>query len=182
MTSRSLNLSMVPECMREAAAAAFADGDVARMLCTMSNTDCLPFVSVNMFALQAAGIYEAALIDAYNRTRTNLAKWKLETLEIMFRFADRDKLRAAGDPLPPGERFTLYRGVAGKGVRRRESGMSWTLDLAVATWFARRYSSELHDPAVYETTVAASQVYCYINAREEQEFILRARKWRRLDI
>jgi hypothetical protein len=89
----------------------------------------------------------------------------------MFRVADRARLRAAGDPLPEPP-FTLYRGVAGRGPARRVRGFSWTASRERGPWFADRFTSLLHDPAVYTITVGEESILAYVNERQEEEFIV----------
>ncbi len=132
-------------------------------------------------SLKEQGVYEAELVKAYFDVRTNYSGWSLKKLEMLFAYGDRQRIREAGDPIPEGEKFTLYRGVAGKRPLRKVAGFSWTSSLKVAVWFATR-DKELHDPAIYTTTVSASEVLCYINEREEQEFLLRAKHYKRLSL
>lgn len=176
----TLDLSMVPSALREHALDAYDAGNAMGILITMSNAGGLAFVCDNSRALRAKGIYEEALVYAYTGVRTNWSSWSLETIHMMFILADRAKLLAAGSPLPPGEQFTLYRGVAGVGRARRCSGMSWTNDRDRARWFATRLS-HLPGPAVHETIVSASEIYCYYTGRDENDFIVRAQRTRIVD-
>ena len=134
-----------------------------------------------MRSLKKQGIYEIELVRAYSDARTNFSGWSLKALEKMFAYGDRQRLRDAGDPMQDGDIFTLYRGVSGIRPERKVAGFSWTSSLRLAVWFAARYP-ELPDQAVYTTTVSASDVLCYINDRDEQEFVLRAKKYRRLSL
>jgi hypothetical protein len=81
--------------------------------------------------------------------------------------ADRAKFLAAGDELPGPGPFTVYRGVAGCGKARRIRGLSWTLSLQRAAWFANRF--RLADPAVYRLTADDAQVLAYLNTRYRNE-------------
>jgi hypothetical protein len=83
---------------------------------------------------------------------------------------DRQKLLAVGVPLPGPGPFIVYRGTSGEKHTRRNRGLSWTLSLDTACWFATRFPF-LKSPAVYTATVAAEQVYCFIGHRSEKEFI-----------
>jgi len=108
----------------------------------------------NQGVLKVQGAYEPALLSAWIDTRTNhhyVPRWVVDDL---FRSADRERLRAAGDPLPSVGPFTLYRGVSGRGRARRVRGISWTSSLEKAIWFAHRFAS-LGDPAVFRLVVAA---------------------------
>lgn len=171
------------EAMLADARAAFLAGDAEALLCQFSNEYGLEIVSRNATALLARGIYESTLIIAWSSTRTNWADWSLARLERLFGKADRERLRAAGDPLPAGDSFTLYRGVAGVDPRRKEAGYSWTRDRERAEWFAKRFAKHFRDPAVLVTQTRASDVLAYVDAnvgRNEDDFILRAKSWERV--
>ena len=55
--------------------------------------------------------------------------------------------------------------------------MSWTTSPAKAAWFALRYCDQLAESAVLVTRVARSEVYAYIADRDEEDFIVRAKRW-----
>jgi hypothetical protein len=130
----------------------------------------------NWAALKARGLYERALLEAFIATRTNNRDWPLYLLRWLFEQCDRSRLLAAGDPLPDGERFTIYQGVAGRGRARRIDGLLWTRDLERARWFANWYANRfsLHHPAVFALEVARADVLAYMHesGRKEQEFIV----------
>lgn len=168
--------------LRQDAEDAFETGDAEGFLCMLDNTQGLPCVLDNVHVFKAKGMYEKALVSAYVGTRTNWAHFPLSVIEWAFNQGDRIKLRDAGNPFPPGDSFVLYRGASGRHPFRKVSGMSWTSDLDKAIWFATRYEIASADPAVYKTTVHPDEVYCYVNDRSEQDFILRARRYQRLDI
>jgi hypothetical protein len=130
----------------------------------------LEFVVENLAVLREAGMFERAFLAAFTGTRTNNLHWRLDELASLFRCCDRDRLRAAGDPLPGPGPFTLYRGVAGRGARRRLRGFSWTDDVEQARWFATRF--QLAHPAVVEITVDESAVLASVNDRQEREFVI----------
>jgi hypothetical protein len=175
----SLDISLVPVDVRRQVQKYFNDGD-GRGIVFLVGKNSLRFVLDNMMALKARGIYEPALVTAYTHAAPNWWNWQLNVLNRMFKQADCAKLLSWGDPLPPGESYALYRGVAGKGKCRHVSGMSWTSDLDKAIWFARR--SFQPDPAVYRTIANREDVCCYLTDRNEDVFILQARRYRRLDI
>jgi hypothetical protein len=103
--------------------------------------------------------------------------------KIHISIGDKEKFIAAGDPLPEGDVYTIYRGVAGKGQRRKVRGLSWTALLDVACWFALRLSGGgLEDPAVYKGKIRKEDVYCYVQDRNEEEFICRPKSAKRLDM
>lgn len=178
---QQLDLSLISPVLHEQAREAFDLGDVCGLLISMDNTRCMAFVFNNIVVLKERGIFEPALVSAYMGTRNNLAYCPLSALNFIFSFADRDKLMAAGDPLPPGDEFTLYRGVAGKSPYRKPSGYSWTSDFERAVWFASRLP-RLEDPAVYKTTVHRDEILFFSNERNEQDFIFRTRKYKRITV
>lgn len=160
----------VPGPLHERALEAFRKGDALGILCTASNEQALDIVLLNARALRDRGIYEEALLEAYIGTRANWSRWSVKDLRQLFKMADREKLLAAGDPLPPGDTFTLYRGVSGAPRRRRPKGLSWTSSPEKAEWFASRLP--LPDPAVYRATVRREDVLAYSNGRSEEDFLV----------
>jgi len=168
-----LRLDLIPVLLRDKASDAYDSGDALGLLGLPGNEASLELVAYNAEALQARGIYEEALLEAFIGTRTNNLRWPVADLARLFDAADRSKLRAAGEPLPGPGPFVLYGGVAGRGADRRVRGLSWTGTVDTARWFANRF--ELPDPAVYRATVAAEDVLAYLHAdgRDEAEFIVR---------
>lgn len=166
----NLDLSCVHAHLHRQARQAFNKGDAGRLLCSMPSSACLAFVICNVAALKQRGIFEAALVQAWTASNVNNAWLDPFNAYLLFHDGDRAKIRAAGDPIPPGDTFTLYRGVAGNGVRRRINGLSWTDDLDCACWFAVRYPRLKH-PAVFTATVAADDVLFYAAGRDEREFV-----------
>jgi hypothetical protein len=144
------------------------------------------FVWDNAMILRHRGIYERLLLKSYVGAKGNWSHWNTSTIATLFRLADREKLRAAGEPLPGDGPFTVYRGVAGIGRRRRLKGFSWTDDYDRACWFAQRpqypMGPLLPNPAVLKATVAADEVLAYTNHREEREFICQPKEFERIRI
>ncbi|MFZ7128142.1 MAG: hypothetical protein ACOWWM_18455 [Desulfobacterales bacterium] len=157
--------------VREGINEAWGSGDIESVLAWMDNSLELAFVFDNHAALLARGLYERALINAYQDTRSNFLGWTLPALKFLFNKANPEKLRAEGDPMPERERYTLYRGVSGKRHERRVSGISWTDSMETARWFANRF--DLLGPAVYTITVSADDILAYLNGRNESEYLLR---------
>ena len=122
--------------------------------------------------LRKHGMYEDALEYTFTSGRAPGEGWGL-----IFSFADRERLRKCGNPLPHAGPFTLYRGVAGRGRQRAVRHFSWTGTLDVARWFAGLASytdghSSLPDPAVFVVTVPASEVLFYTDDRNEDEYVV----------
>jgi hypothetical protein len=134
--------------------------------------DALGLVADNVCQLKDRDMYEPALLEAYTGTDFRLHRWSTPALQLLFDLADREKLLASGDPLPDGDRFTIYRGVAGMGRTRRVRGFSWTPNYDRAAWFATRHI-RLADPAVYRATIQRNDVLAYRSDRDEQEFLCR---------
>jgi hypothetical protein len=133
----------------------------------------LPVVAKNREQLQQRGTFERALLRAWYATQGTTWDWQPAWIrELFVVHADRESLRAEGDPVPARPRFHVYRGVAGLGEHRRENGLAWTLDRAVAERFAS-YGLEvgLADPLVLEGSVLREDVLAYINWRKESEMI-----------
>ena len=173
-TLRKAALAPIPAALREAALAALDGGDWLGFLIKANNEDGLRLVFSHIAPLQARDCYEPALLHAFTGTRVNNHRYPVAELEILFGLADRDRLRAAGDPLPGPGPFVLYRGVAGRGRARRIRGLSWTASAERARWFANRYAATRpdSDPAVFRVTIQAHDVLAYSNERNEQEFIV----------
>jgi hypothetical protein len=163
-------LDPIPDSLRGLALANLDDGDVIGFLVRASNEYSLDLVRFNRLALKERGLYEPALLHAFTSTRVNNHRWPMNELRYLFRSADPARLRAAGDPIPPGP-FTLYRGVAGRGPARRIRSFSWTASLERAWWFARRFP-DLYDPGVYTVTVGEDSILACVDDRKEQEFIV----------
>jgi len=159
--------------IKEQGRQAFVEGDAIGFLASASNTYSMVMVYENVLPLVKRGIYEQALLDAITATRTNNRHWSLRAFRDLFRWANRAKLLAAGDPLPGPGPFTLYRGVAGTTDRaRRVRGISWTGTLAQAAWFADR-GWGLANPEVYKCVVDAKHVLSHVGShRNEDEYIV----------
>ncbi len=165
--------------MRDQALEAIKDGDVVGFLATENNEKGLEIVACNLRPLLANGLLERAFVEAWIRTRTNWVAFPLRTTRRILRHCGRERLRAAGDKIPSGDTFTLYRGVAGLGAMRRESGLSWTRSVERAAWFARRFERVLEHPAVLTTEVSRAEVLFYSDGRND-DFALFATRWREL--
>jgi hypothetical protein len=113
--------------------------------------------------------YWAAVADAWQDCeRQNLthADWRAlwsrpehESRQCVMTDAERARLEA----LP--ERVTVYRGF---NAYSGSSGMSWTLDPEVATWFARRVGPG----AVISGTVRRGRILALFDGRNESEVVV----------
>jgi hypothetical protein len=117
--------------------------------------------------LARMGMLERCVVISYISAKFDNRSWH-STIMDLFDLCDPVKLKEAADPLPPGDVFTIYRGVNGRGGARRPSGASWSLSPGVAAWFACR---ELQSPAVYIATIPRDAVLFYTNEREEREIV-----------
>ena len=177
----TLNIRLVPANVRNEAKKQFDDGNVAALLRTIPEHDRMKFVLRNSEALLQRGLYEQALARAFADTQTNFAACSPSAIRAAFERADRAKLLEAGDPLPAGDEFALYRGVAGIRRQRRLPGPAWTDDLETATGYARRGAlAGLPDPAVLVATVRREDVYWY--GKDDRTFVAFVDKPKRLDV
>lgn len=149
----------------------------------MDNMTGMFFVADNVAGLKERGWYEEAPVDAYCAARLNhaAAGWKLNELVALFEQADRERLRQVA-PIPAGEVFALYRGVAEASLDMegdfdpRFRGLSWTRSLDVAAWCACRFCDELPAdalplPVVVRAEIPRERIWCYINERGEDGFV-----------
>ena len=148
----------------------FEIGDVGKVFCCMPSDFCLWFLFMNRKAFIERGVYEEGLVCAYTAAKVNNCEVPLSFLKSLFDDCDKDRLLKAGDPLPEGDQFVIYRGVCGVGRKRRARSYSWTLDYDRAKWFSERFSF-LPNPAVYMATVKRKSILCFIQSRNESEVI-----------
>lgn len=169
-----LILDRFASALRDKAVEAFECGDPDGLLGLADNMRGLGIVEDNAAALVARGICERALLIAYTSPRTNTAGWSIRRIRALFSMADAAQLRDAGDPLPGTGPFTLHRGIAGIGSRRRVRGLSWTSDEEEARWFAVEFAGRfgLGNPAIVSGVFAEPEILAYTNEREEHEFLV----------
>ena len=165
-----LDVTLIPAPLREKAVLAYERGDALDFLSLADNVVGVELLHPNIQAFKERGCFETALTQAMTGTRTNNHHCHPQ-LSTLIRSANRQRLRAAGDPLPVRVPFRLYRGVAARGRARRVRGYSWTVDCDQALWFATRYD-HLEDPAVFATNASADDVLFFDNEGHEQEFAL----------
>ncbi len=140
----------------------------------MEPKDYLDAIFDNMGALIANGTYESTLILAYPYCPTG--NYDSDFLFYLFSMGNRAKLWAAGDEPPDSDRYTIYRGISGTGSPR---GLSWTLSLCQACWFAARGENSV----VCMAHIRKADVFCYLNSRRnEREFVCRPVTSNRLDL
>jgi hypothetical protein len=173
LLSRNLTLDQIDESLHAQAREAFIDGNAQGFLVWADGPCRLPFFIENWWQLQERGIYEASLLYAWVSPSLNHHLIPDSHIKELFDTADRGKLLEAGDPLPDGDSFMVYRGVAGTSRNRRVDGYSWTLNLLQASQFANRF--DLPDPRIYQATVRRHEILAYADGswRNEQEVICR---------
>ncbi len=116
-------------------------------------------------------LYERTIVMAH--PHINYGSIAPEVYYVVLDDADKEKLRSAGDPIPAGEHFTLYRGVC-KPHKWAVRGFSWTSDPGIASWFAQWHAEHRRgvDPVVFSLCVPRDRILFYTNNREEKEFVL----------
>jgi len=178
-----LNLDLIAPDLHEQAQEGYENGE-ANCLFLAPNDYWLTIIADNIWHLLERGIYEPGLLEAFTSCRVNHANWSVPALEFLFNLADPDNLQAAGDELPDGHELVIYRGVAGKGCRRRCRGFSWTLSLDQACWFANRSGAVfcLGSRGVVAATVQRDEILAFVDDRSEQEVIVRPTHYRRLKL
>jgi hypothetical protein len=136
----------------------------------------LDLVLENWPLLQEAGLLEEAFVEAWGTQKWGCPNWTIAFCQGVFAMMDRAALLKAGDPLPPGDSFIVYRGVAGIGSKRRVRGYSWSADEGIAKGFAELRADRfgLPDPAVYSAVIQKEDVLTFIDGsnRSESEFLL----------
>ncbi len=168
-----LNVMAVEPFLVEQAVKAFEDGNVAGLLGSCGGSQ-LAFVADNFPLLRHRGIYEECLLRAFTRARINNHQWQPQVLQILFDYADREKLRAAGQPIPDEPVFRVYRGIAG--IRdRHPRGFSWSLSKDVACWYATRLG--LQRPGVLVSQVKNEAILAFTDSRNEKEVLCRPAKY-----
>lgn len=161
-----LNLSAVHEQWHHEIQDHFDRGDPGLLWCLDSHRY-LQFFLDNLDSLRSAGMFESVFLGVFTGCKINNHYLSEGQLTWLFFSADREKFIQAGDALPDGERFEVYRGVAGTGNARHIHGFSWTTDFDIACWFALRYSDILPNPTVYRATVPRHGVYAYVDHEKE---------------
>ena len=166
-------LTPIPLAQRDTAVQALKAGDIPTFFNTAGSEYSIPLLWFNVAQFQRLGLFERALLYAFTATRTN-KHGLVEELDEMFHWADRKRLRDAGQPLPGSGPFKLYRGVAGDGEYRKLYGYSWTPSLESAQWFANRAEAcySLRNPGVYRILATEDDVLAYINDGQQEEFIV----------
>ena len=178
--SRKLILDeTVPQAWHDEARAAFVRGDAAEFT-QLAKYGTLAVVVDNDEALRERGIYESAVVNGYVWTKHDHSDWDFDDIKSLFDGGNREKMRTAGSPLKGSGPFTVYRGVNGSGVERRDCGISWTDSLEVACWFATKFGGEA--AAVNSASLRLQDIYCYYTGRNEDEYLGIPISWERLPL
>jgi hypothetical protein len=161
-----LRLKGIPPPLWGQARRALAVGDVRLFFGSASSADSMYLLLRNWVWFLAHGMAEKAMLSAWSNQKstfhhTDAMRWLLKQI-------DRQKLVAAGDPLPEGDTFTLYRGVNRDGDPH---GFSWTTSIDIASRFSNMFGFE---GTVYSVVVPRSDVYAHLHesGRTEHEMLL----------
>lgn len=195
-----MNLDAIPDERHASIKEALEDGDGSLLSTFAYPNGALQFVADNAEFLMRHGLYEQCLFIAYKSCMPNrdplsstteaARKIQKETnpflfyanksyprsvIRELFETADRDRLLAAGDPLPEDEPFTIYRGTPSAHCKESVRGLSWSGERAIAKQFAKtiygQSAERSNDPGVFKTTVFRKHLYCYSNC--EMEFLVK---------
>jgi len=137
--------------------------DIDGIASLMSQRNSFGFVAANVEWLKSYDAYERCLVVSWTSAYVNPHEFPLYEQKRLFRIADRKRLRAAGEPMPKGKKFVLYRGCSGAGLGKNKYGISWTDDL----YLAKHRATESIEgsipirPVVYRTLVDEKNVYAY---------------------
>lgn len=147
---------------------AFINGDASSCFLGESGGTYVPFLLENAYRMKQRGIYEPALACAYKCSSLGFRGCPKDYINFLFALADMDNLRKAGDPIPSGESFTLFRGVSGPKKYHR-TFPSWTSDYWTAAWFAVRFNEK--NPTIYQAEVTREDILFY-DDRSEKDFVV----------
>ena len=169
-----VDLRRVSSFGRARARQSWDQGDLWGVLTCMGNHEYFDFVFDNIPQLAAAELLEAAVIAAWISINPNMGRLpQPSTMRRLWSSCDRDKLMAAGNPLPSGNEFELYRGVPDASYLASIPGISWTSSIDIARKFAQSIGLYDHPhPAVFRLVVPRNRVIAYTDEREEKEFIV----------
>ena len=167
------DLSLVPEDFMYMAVKSLLRDEIDGVLCMIDNMLGFEFLKKNWDELKQDGLLEEAFLYAYTSPRANVQHVQASVIMFMASHCNRDKLQACCDKMPEGDSFTLFRGIAGNGAKRRKRGLSWTGDFEKAKWFATRYMEKhrIACPAVVQAIVPRESVLFYTNERNEDEYV-----------
>ena len=134
--------------------------------------------------LHKAGLLEEGFVEAWGTQKWGCPNWTPAFCRTIFAKFDRGTMLRAGDPLPPGDSFIVYRGVAGIGAKRRVRGYSWSAEEGIAKLFAELRAKRfgLPNPSVYSAVIQKEDILTYIDGsnKDEREFLLLPHKLSKL--
>jgi hypothetical protein len=144
----------------------------------------LPFVMRNYRQLAALGILEVNWMPAYTHA-SHLNDYPLSLVREVFEACDRRILQqhypiSAGDKDFGETRYSLFRGCAGP---QHRMGMSWTVSLDKAIWYAAKHaaSQNLTNVAVYAAVGDRSEIYC-CGDHYDRDYIVLPKEWWKIDV
>lgn len=163
------DFSPIDTCLHESAWKTWGSKDPASIMSLVGHERRVELLRKNFVPFKDRGIYETALVSAYTHGPCLPPKQWQE----LFLLADREKLAAAGDPLPT-DSVVVYRGITDCALRKWIRGLSWTTNPSTAAWFASRNSSGDMVSAVYSIRVTPADILFATNERLEEELVIAA--------
>lgn len=158
------------EQLEQAMAALTSEGDakekVKNVMRHIDGHEAIGFVNKHLEVLHESGLVEEFFVDSFTRHNQN-HRLHYDVIGEMLCVCRRQELQNAGDEIPPGDEFTLYRGCHSQDWIK---GYSWTGSKKVAQWFIDRY--DLDDPYLVSCVVKREDILFYTNARTEDEYVI----------
>jgi len=190
------NFDMIKSTFLHRAYEAYAIKDAARIMILIDSKKHASFLEDNIHSFLDIGIYEEALFIAM----IGGCHCHPECWSDLIAYADLEKLRSIGDPIPT-KPVTVYRGVAYiDGVVDRSGkiycdgdeeldelgdtcelgdflwGYSWTLNKHTAAWFSNRLPNRTKNlsgkGAVFYAKIKPEDILFYSNRRGEEEVVV----------
>ena len=101
-----------------------------------------------------------------NGVRKMIKMWKKTDSQLLYSDEEEGDVEDKKDFDNLPDNFPIFRGIqTSKAVKR---GLSWTTDIKVAKWFAKRWKKG----KVYQARINKKDVFYYTNQRNEKEVVI----------